>query len=176
MAEGRRHHDRSAGRRTRGSVPRRPEQRRGTRASRLRRGIGSGRASNPVSVLGLSTTRRAALVAIVVCALAFTIAVPLRTYLSQRAEVTEQQEQQEELEERVGGLQQRQQELHDPAQIEVEARHRLGYVMPGQTPYIVHPADEEDSSGVGTPFEEQPEDQDPWYSELWNDLIGEDAS
>ena len=45
-------------------------------------------------LLGLSSTKRAALLAVVVCALALTVAVPLRNYVAQRQElaaVTEQQ-------------------------------------------------------------------------------------
>ncbi|MFD9894323.1 septum formation initiator family protein, partial [Amycolatopsis sp. NPDC059027] len=71
--------------------------------TRLRRGLAAKRASGAAKVLGMSTTRRAAVVAIVVCALAFTIAVPLRTYLSQKSEVTEQQQQQTELQRQGGG-------------------------------------------------------------------------
>ena len=66
----------------------------------------------------MSTTRRAAVVAIVVCALAFTIAVPLRTYLSQRAEVAEEEARQAELRQEVGRLEDRKAELSDPAQVE----------------------------------------------------------
>src|SRR5213082_2281221 len=108
-----------------------------TTRARLRRGLAAKRASGAAKVLGMSTTRRAAVVATVVCALAFTIAVPLRTYLSERTEVREQQAQQAQLQQQVAQLQGRKAELSDPAQIEAEARRRLRYVKPGETPYIV---------------------------------------
>ncbi|PWV73276.1 Cell division protein FtsB [Prauserella marina] len=120
-------------------------------------------------MLGLSTTRRAALVAIVVCALAFTIAVPLRTYFSQKADVAEQEAKQAELRQQVATLEDRKAELADPAQVEAEARRRLRYVMPGETPYMVQlPEDKEQ--------EQRPEDGDQaapqgaWYERLWDSV------
>lgn len=153
---------------------RRPQRgRRGTRRSRLHRGFSATRASGAVTVLGLSTTRRAALLAIVVCALAFTIAVPLRTYLSQQAEVTEQQQRQAELERQVSLLEQRRDELRDPAQVEVEARNRLGYVMPGETPYIVQ-LPEDRGTDLRDPDGERLEPRQPWYAQLWNSVTDSD--
>ncbi|MEU3273560.1 septum formation initiator family protein [Saccharomonospora sp. NPDC006951] len=117
----------------------------------------------------MSTTRRAALVAIVVCALAFTIAVPLRTYFAQKADVAEQEAKQAELRQQVATLEDRKAELADPAQVEAEARRRLRYVMPGETPYMVQlPEDKEQ--------EQRPEDGDQaapqgaWYERLWDSV------
>lgn len=116
----------------------------------------------------MSTTRRAAVVAIVVCALAFTIAVPLRTYLSQRAEVAEQEARQEHLQQRVERLQQRQAELSDPAQVEAEAKRRLRYVMPGETPYIVQLPEDTESEPESAGGDDSPKRHGAWYEQLWN--------
>jgi cell division protein FtsB len=89
---------------------------------------------HPAAVLGLSTTRRAAMFAIVVCALALSVAVPLRTYLGQRAEVEVQQQKQAQLRSQVQQLEQRKAQLNDPAQVEAEARRRLRYVRRPQRP------------------------------------------
>ncbi|WP_187346842.1 septum formation initiator family protein [Saccharomonospora sp. CUA-673] len=116
----------------------------------------------------MSTTRRAAIVAIVVCALAFTIAVPLRTYLSQQAEVSEQEARQQQLRQQVEQLEERKAELSDPAQVEAEAKRRLRYVTPGETPYIVQlPGDRGDES---RPLrgDEQPHSDAAWYENLWD--------
>src|SRR5690349_4101366 len=110
-------------------VPDRPERARrrpAPRRSRFTRGF-----------IGQSTTRRAAVLATVVGALALSIAVPLRTYLSQRDEVAVQERRQAELHAQVQQLQERKAQLQDPAQIQAEARRRLRYVMPGETPYMV---------------------------------------
>ncbi|MFD9966020.1 septum formation initiator family protein [Amycolatopsis sp. NPDC058986] len=119
----------------------------------------------------MSTTRRAAVVAIVVCALAFTIAVPLRTYLSQKSEVTEQQQQQTELQRQVAQLEARKSELSDPAQIEAEARRRLRMVKPGETPYIVQ-LPEDKAPDQSRPTGQQPVPEGSWYEKLWSQVTG----
>ena len=142
-----------------------------TTRDRLRRGLAAKRASGAAKVLGMSTTRRAAVVAIVVCALAFTIAVPLRTYLSQRTEVREQQAQQAQLQQEVAQLQGRKAELSDPAQIEAEARRRLRYVKPGETPFIVQ-LPEDKAPDAAPPAGQQQVAGSSWYENLWNQVSG----
>ena len=115
-------------------------------------------------MFGMSSTRRAAALALVVCALALSVAVPLRNYLSQRSELAEVQQQQERLREQVTELEQRKAELQDPAQIEAEARRRLRYVRPGETPYIVQVPDAPPDSAAPPESAERPQ---PWYSDLW---------
>src|SRR2546429_651851 len=73
-------------------------------------------------VLSRLTTRRAALLAMVACALALSIAVPLRTYLAQRDELQAELQQQETLRQEAAQLTQQQQRLSDDAQVEAEAR------------------------------------------------------
>lgn len=110
--------------------------------------------------------------AIVVCTLAFTLAVPLRTYLAQRAEVAEQEELKSSLESKVAELIERRAELADPAQVEAEARRRLRFVMPGETPYIVQLPD-----GMTTAEERAAEERrrlaQPWYEQLWTSVTEE---
>ncbi|RZQ63496.1 FtsB family cell division protein [Amycolatopsis suaedae] len=151
--------------------PERERARREGRRARLRRGLSAKRASGAAKVLGLSTTRRAAVVAIVVCALAFTIAVPLRTYLTQQSEVASQEQQQAQLRERVAQLEERQAELADPAQVQAEARRRLRYVMPGETPYMVQ-LPEDKQKAQQPPAEQKPEQPGPWYEKLWKQVTG----
>lgn len=128
----------------------------------VRRGAGA---------LGLSTTRRAAIFAIVVCALALSVAVPLRTYLSQRADVQVQEQRAAELRAKVDQLEARKAQLADPEQVKAEARRRLGYVMPGETPYLVElPGD---ASGTGGDQQSsQPLPQQAWYQLLWTSVTG----
>jgi cell division protein FtsB len=122
---------------------------------------------HPAAVLGLSTTRRAAMLAIVVCALALSVAVPLRTYLAQRTEVQVQEQRRAELRAQVEQLEQREAALNDPAQVEAEARRRLRYVLPGETPYVVELPGDHDNTGSGAPAQ-QPAQQQSWYETLWN--------
>lgn len=114
-------------------------------------------------LLGPSSTRRAVILALVVCALALSVAVPLRNYLGQRSELAEMQQQQERLREQVDELERRKAQLQDPAQVEAEARRRLRYVRPGETPYIVQLPGSAATPAPAT-GDEQPQ---PWSSDLW---------
>lgn len=115
--------------------------------------------------LGVSSTRRAAVLAVVVCALALTVTVPLRNYVAQRQELAAVTEQQQALAEQVEELDAERARLADPAVVAAEARSRLGYVEPGETPYVVQ-------------FPEVPEPDDAasrfpgesWYQRLWRDV------
>ncbi|GGS14364.1 MULTISPECIES: FtsB family cell division protein [Actinokineospora] len=116
---------------------------------------------------GVTTTRRAAILATVVCALALSVAVPLRTYLSQRSEVEIQEQRQAELRAQVDQLERRRAELADPEQIKAEARARLRFVMPGETPYMVELPSEGQPDQERTPLPDQ-----AWYQELWESMAG----
>lgn len=120
---------------------------------------------------GRLTTRRAALLALVVCALALSVAVPLNTYLSQRDALRQQLQQQAALRTQEKQLEKREQQLSDPAQVEAEARSRLRYVMPGQTPYVVQLPGSSPlpSAGVTAP---PPGTSSSWYQTLWNSIVG----
>jgi cell division protein FtsB len=110
----------------------------------------------------LSSTPRAALLAILVCALALSVSVPLRTYLRQRAELSAAERQRAELSQQVGQLRARNAQLSDPAEVESEARSRLGYIRPGETPYIVQ------VTPLPAPPPPPPKaDDTPWYEQLW---------
>lgn len=118
----------------------------------------------------MTGTRRAAMFAMVLCALALSIAVPLRTYLSQRDELREVTQQQEKLRHDVAQLEQRKQQLSDPAQVEIEARSRLHYVRPGETPYIVQlPGDADRKTEEERPSG-KPAANRSWYEELWESV------
>ena len=122
-------------------------------------------------ILGLSPARRAVILALVVCALALSVAVPLRNYLGQRGELAEVQQQQQRLREQVDELERQKADLQDPAQIEAEARRRLRYVRPGETPYIVQLPDSAAQSPPPTAPNSDPAESpvtpQPWYSDLW---------
>jgi len=171
--------DREPGRdteRRRATGGRRPQSVRRPRDGRPARPVSPGRTARGKTVraaatFGLSTTRRAAVFAIVFCALALSVAVPLRTYLGQRDDVARQEQLQGELRAQVDALEARKAELDDPAQVEAEARRRLRYVMPGETPYIVELPETEDSE-TQEPDKNKVRDAS-WYQLLWNAVSGE---
>lgn len=116
-------------------------------------------------MLGVSSTRRAAVLAIVVCALALTVAVPLRNYVAQQQELAAVTEQQEALAAEVDELTGERNRLADPAVTAAEARSRLGYVAPGETPYVVQLPQAPTVDAVADPFRDE-----PWYRRLWRDV------
>jgi cell division protein FtsL len=126
---------------------------------------GRGVVAATTGFLGLSSTKRAGILALVVCALALTVAVPLRNYVAQRQELAAVSEQQQALSAEVARLQQERARLSDPAEIEAQARSRLGYVMPGEVPYVVQlplppGPDPADAANAGV----------PWYRVLWREV------
>jgi cell division protein FtsB len=158
------------GERTRRTPPQRRSgtgtaRRRGREPQLTRMPRARGVVAATTGLLGLSSTRRAAVLAIVVCALALTVAVPLRNYVSQRQELAAVLEQQRALAAEVAELSRKRAWLSDPAEIEAQARSRLGYVMPGEIPYVVQlpagpdPADADGAHG-GV----------PWYRVLWREV------
>ena len=127
--------------------------------------------------LGLSTARRAAVLAVVVCALALTVAVPLRNYVTQRHEIAAVAAEQERLARDVGTLTDERSALRDPAHIEALARERLGYARPGEVPYRVElPGDANaprDPRDAGSGAELPPAEADlPWYARVARMTLG----
>lgn len=117
---------------------------------------------------GANLTGRAAVLALVVCLLAISLAYPLREYLAQRSELGEYRAKVAEQRARVEALEQARDRWKDPAYVEAQARQRLHYVMPGETAYVVLEADEApESDGVLQPQLTEAKKQ-PWFSDLWD--------
>lgn len=131
------------------------------------RGTGHGADKHDRTILGLSTGK-AVILAIVVCALALTLAVPMRTYFTQRAEAAQLAQQRKDLESDLQRLRDRRAQQQDPAYIRSEARDRLRLVLPGETPYIVQvPGMEAAAPPTAVTRSREP---DPWYTELWRSI------
>jgi cell division protein FtsB len=125
--------------------------------------------------LGLSTARRAALLAVVVCALALTVAVPLRNYVSQRHELAAVAEQQRHLDADAASLRAERSAMDDPAHVEALARARLGYARPGETPYRVELPGDAAAGGraADTGAALAPSEADlPWYTRVARGTLG----
>ncbi|UGT64351.1 FtsB family cell division protein [Nocardia asteroides] len=128
----------------------------------------SRRADRPErTFLGLSTGR-AVILAMVVFGLGLTLAVPMRTYFSQRAEAAQLAEDRQLLEADVAELRDRRVQQQDPAYIRAEARDRLRLVLPGETPYIVQVPGIEAPPVAAAPTRSR--EPDPWYTDLWRTL------
>ena len=126
--------------------------------------------------VGITTGRRAALLAALVCVLMLSEAVPLRNYVGQRAELAAVYEQQQMLADKIAELVRRRGLLADPQHIETQARERLRYVLPGEAPYLVQlpPGPITTSSTTttdragGTGAVQS--SAQPWYGQLWKSI------
>ncbi|MFC4375564.1 septum formation initiator family protein [Nocardia halotolerans] len=119
------------------------------------------------TILGLSTGK-AVILAAVLCGLALTLAVPTRTYFSQRAEAAALAEERAELEADLAALRDRRAKQQDPAYIRSQGRERLRLVMPGETPYIVQVPGIE--APAPPPMSTRTAAPDPWYTDLWRSI------
>src|SRR3954462_233874 len=121
-------------------------------------------------------TTRAAVLGLVLCALVVSAALPLREFLSQRADIRHLQQSQSAARARVAAPEAQKARLEDPDYVAALARDRLHFVRPGETAYVVIAP----SAAPATPTEARraasapagPEA--PWYSQLWGSVRSAD--
>jgi cell division protein FtsB len=117
-------------------------------------------------------TSRAAVLAIVVCAIALSLAYPIREYIAQRREIAQLRQQQHIAQQQVEHLAQRKQRLDDESYIRREARRRLHYCMPGEKCYVVL----DGNGGNGQRTQQGPAPRTPpWYVTLWRSVESADG-
>jgi cell division protein FtsB len=126
------------------------------------------------SPAGLTT--RAAILGLVVCALVVSAALPLREYLSQRADIRRLEQSQAAARARVAALEEQKGRLADPDYVAALARDRLHFVRPGETAYVVITP----STAPATPADARRAASAPagptapWYSQLWGSVRSAD--
>jgi cell division protein FtsL len=82
-------------------------------------------------------TTRAAVLAVVLCAIALSLAYPVREYIAQRRQIDQLEVQREAIAARLGALQKQKQELGSNAYVEQQAESKLHMCFPSQTCYVV---------------------------------------
>ena len=112
--------------------------------------------------------RQVAILGLVLCAVALSVAFPLRNYLQQRTELADAVVAQQSLELQRDELQARKNALQDSVYVAAEARRRLQYVTPGETVFVVH-APAVGAVGAVAQTAAAASDQ-PWYGSLWDTL------
>jgi cell division protein FtsB len=112
-------------------------------------------------------TSRAAILAVVMCAIALSLAYPVREYIAQRREISSLRQQERANQRLVEEFSLREKRLGDEAYIKREARRRLGYCMPGEKCYVVL-----DGTGSGGAALAQGGARltAPWYVTLWQSV------
>jgi cell division protein FtsB len=110
-------------------------------------------------------TSRAAVLAVVLCAIALSLAYPVREYIAQRRQIDQLEAQRQSIAATLSRLGAEQQKLTSNAYVEQQARDRLHMCLPTQTCYvIINPkrpaAQAAPARAHGT----------PWYERLWDSV------
>jgi cell division protein FtsL len=127
--------------------------------------------SPPAAPRSTRLTGRAAVLAVVICAIVLSLAYPVHEYVTQRRQIDSLVAQQQTMLAQVRNLQAQQAKLADPAYIEQLARQELDMCFPGTRCYIV----EGSQPRVGTAQAAKPGPAS-WYDKLWRSVQQADAS
>ena len=105
------------------------------------------------------------MLAVVLCAIALSLAYPVREYIAQRRQIDQLQADRQAILTQLRGLQRQQSRLADPAYVEQLARDKLHLCMRGETCYVVignhgRAAAAQAATATGT----------PWYERLWESV------
>ena len=97
----------------------------------------------------------------VFCALSLALAWPTRQFFAQQGQISQLREQARRQQQQVAALEKEKGHWADPAYVKVQARERLHYVMPGETPLVaMDPAPAVDPNSL----------KSPWYRKLFESL------
>ena len=113
-----------------------------------------------------SLTGRAVVLAGVLALLVFTLAVPARELIHQRADINALRAENAAAQARVDELTIRQERLQDPAYVTSLIRERLHYVLPGEVGYVVL----DPSEAPAPTARKKAATVVPWYGQLWNSV------
>ncbi|MFF2045833.1 septum formation initiator family protein [Kitasatospora sp. NPDC058170] len=139
-------------------------------------------------------TSRATVLVLVLCSLVAILAYPTRQFISQRSEISAQRAKAEHAKQQVEQLRRDKARWQDPEYVKAQARARLHYAMPGETPYIsVSPAGQgaAGSSAPDGPPAANPsapgasgstgstgpvKAAKPWYASVWDSVDAADTA
>jgi cell division protein FtsB len=110
-------------------------------------------------------TSRAAVLAVVLCAIALSLAYPVREYIAQRRQIDQLQAQRQAIALELGRLEQQQKLLNSNAYVEQQAEDKLHMCPPADKCYVIinrppPPGKAIADHAPGT----------PWYERLWSSV------
>jgi cell division protein FtsB len=118
-------------------------------------------------------TGRSLILVLVLAVLAVSYASSMKAYLQQRAHIAELKAQIAERSDSIDALEREKRRWDDEAYVRAQARERFGYLMPGETAYVVLDED-------GEPIETRSELHDPgqvlreppeaWWQDAWSSV------
>jgi cell division protein FtsB len=104
--------------------------------------------------------------AVVLCAIALSLAYPVREYIAQRRQIDQLEAQRQAIAARLSRLQEQVQELGSNAYVEQQAENRLHMCLPSQTCYVI--ISPPPSRGRAAAAAQLP--ATPWYERLWTSV------
>ncbi|WP_051970000.1 FtsB family cell division protein [Kitasatospora azatica] len=123
-------------------------------------------------------TSRATVLVLVLCSLVAILAYPTRQYINQRAELNAQRVKAEQARQQVERLRTERARWQDPEFVKAQARTRLHYAMPGETPFVA--VDPAPPPGATPPVAgSAPQSAQaaqavkavkPWYATVWDSV------
>ncbi|QFG24746.1 septum formation initiator family protein [Actinomadura sp. WMMB 499] len=116
-------------------------------------------------------TSRAAILAVVMCAIALSLAYPVREYIAQRQEIAELRREEALARQKVERLEEQKRRLGDESYIEREATKRLHYCRPDVKCYIVLDGGGDGERRAAKDGESR---RPPWYETLWRSVEAAD--
>jgi cell division protein FtsB len=112
-------------------------------------------------------TGRAAILAVVVCAIAMSLAYPIREYIAQRRQIAQLEQEQAKALRRLAALEERRKQLEDPNYIKQQAKKRLHWCEPGAKCYVLL---DDDTNKAPAKAGRQSTGKAPWYLTLWESV------
>ncbi len=118
-------------------------------------------------------TGRAAILVLVLAVLTVSYASSMRAYLQQRSHITDLKTQIAQREANITDLEREKRRWNDPAYVEQQARERFGYLMPGETSYVVLGVDGkplESRTSLSDPSTVDPKTPTAWWTQEWKSV------
>jgi cell division protein FtsB len=110
-------------------------------------------------------TTRAAVLAVVLCAIALTLAYPVREYIAQRRQISQLEVQGQAITAKLGRLEREHHELSSNAYVEQQAESKLHMCLPSQTCYVIINRPPPRGKAVAAPAVGT-----PWYERVWTSV------
>ena len=155
----------------RATVSRVPASR--ARPAAARRAAATGATKRTVATRPKAFTGRATVLVVVLVTLALAYTYPVRVYLAQESKIAEMQAAQAAQREVIADKAEEVAKWQDPEYVRGQARARLFYVLPGETPLIILTDPEGAARDAGKPPPDAAPDR--WYETLWSSVEAANA-
>ncbi|WP_213008648.1 FtsB family cell division protein [Paractinoplanes toevensis] len=134
--------------------------------------VGSGPAKRTAAPRPRALTGRATVLIVVFVALALAYTYPLRVYLAQESQIAQLEADQAAQRKLIAAKSEELAKWDDPEYLRAQARERLFYVLPGETPLRVLNDPDGAAKESGKPASAVP---DRWYDTLWSSVQAADS-